>query len=145
MTPVEAVVFDWGGTLTPWHEIDLVAQWYAYAQVYDPVHGAELARRLFDAEESFWQRQRATFGAEGTGHLEGVFERAGIDTARWQHRDALEAYLDAWDPHTHTEPRGRAAARGAARRRPQGGRALEHHVAEGVPRAGVRRATASCT
>jgi putative hydrolase of the HAD superfamily len=104
MNPVDAVVFDWGGTLTPWHEIDLVAQWYAYAQVYDPVHGAELARRLFDAEESFWQRQRESFGAEGTGHLEGVFERAGIDTTSWQHRDALEAYLDAWDPHTHTSP-----------------------------------------
>jgi putative hydrolase of the HAD superfamily len=21
--PVEAVVFDWGGTLSPWHEVDL--------------------------------------------------------------------------------------------------------------------------
>jgi len=100
--PVEAVVFDWGGTLTPWHDIDLVAQWYAYAQVYDPVHGAELAQRLFDAEESFWQRQRETAGQAGTGHLDGVFEAAGIDLASWQHRDALDAYLDAWEPHTHT-------------------------------------------
>jgi len=33
--PVEAVLFDWGGTLTPWHSLDLVAQWYPYAQVYD--------------------------------------------------------------------------------------------------------------
>ena len=60
--PVDAVVFDWGGTLTPWHDIDLVAQWYAYAQVYDAVHAKELAQRLFDAEESFWSRQRATGG-----------------------------------------------------------------------------------
>ncbi len=102
MSGVDAVVFDWGGTLTPWHDIDLVGQWYAYAQVYDPVHGAELAQRLFDAEESFWKRQRETFGEAGTGHLDNVFETAGIDTSSWQHRDALDAYLDAWEPHTHT-------------------------------------------
>jgi putative hydrolase of the HAD superfamily len=102
--PVDAVVFDWGGTLTPWHEIDLVGQWYAYAQVYDPVHGADLARRLFEAEESLWRRQRETAGAAGTGHLEHVFEMAGIDTGSWQHRDALDAYLEAWDPHTYTHP-----------------------------------------
>ena len=29
---VEAVIFDWGGTLTPWHEVDLTAGWYAYCQ-----------------------------------------------------------------------------------------------------------------
>jgi putative hydrolase of the HAD superfamily len=102
--PVEAVIFDWGGTLTPWHSIDLVAQWYAYAQVYDPVHAAELAQRLFDSEESAWQQQRETGGASGTGHLDDVFVRAGIDLDSWQHAEALEAYLEAWDPHTHTDP-----------------------------------------
>ena len=101
---VDAVVFDWGGTLTPWHDVDLVAQWYAYAQVYDPVHAAALAQRLFDAEESFWRRQRDTRGAEGTGHLDRVFELAGVDIASWRHTEALEAYLEAWDPHTHTDP-----------------------------------------
>jgi putative hydrolase of the HAD superfamily len=101
---VEAVVFDWGGTLTPWHSIDLVAQWYAYAQVYDPVHGAELAQRLFDAEESQWQRQRDSAGAHGTGHLDEVFAECGIDVDSWQHAEALDAYLEAWDPHTHTDP-----------------------------------------
>ncbi len=101
---IDAVVFDWGGTLTPWHDIDLVAQWYAYAQVYDAVHAKELAQRLFDAEESFWSRQRATGGAEGTGHLDRVFELAGVDTSSWQHAEALEAYLEAWDPHTYTDP-----------------------------------------
>jgi putative hydrolase of the HAD superfamily len=102
--PVDAVVFDWGGTLTPWHDVDLVAQWYAYAQVYDPVHAGELARRLFEAEESFWSRQRATGGAEGTGHLDHVFALAGIDIASWQHAEAMDSYLEAWDPHTYTDP-----------------------------------------
>jgi putative hydrolase of the HAD superfamily len=101
---VEAVVFDWGGTLTPWHSIDLVAQWYAYAQVYDPVRGAELAQELFDAEESLWRRQRESSGAQGTGHLDEVFARCGIDIDSWQHAEALDAYLEAWEPHTHTDP-----------------------------------------
>jgi len=102
--PVAAVLFDWGGTLTPWHSLDLVAQWYPYAQVYDAAHAKELAQRLFDAEESIWRRQRATGGAAGTGNLERVFELAGIDTGSWQHAEAMDAYLEAWDPHTHTDP-----------------------------------------
>ena len=101
---VDAVLFDWGGTLTPWHSIDLVAQWYPYAQVYDAVHAAELAQRLFDAEESLWRRQRETAGAAGTGNLTRVFEVAGVDVGSWQHAEAMEAYLEAWEPHTHTDP-----------------------------------------
>ena len=34
--PVEAVVFDWGGTLTPWHQVDLPEQWRVFAR---EVHG----------------------------------------------------------------------------------------------------------
>ena len=101
---VDAVIFDWGGTLTPWHSLDLVAQWYPYAQIYDPVHAAELARRLFDAEESLWQRQRDTGGAVSTGHLDHVFDLAGVDRDSWRHAEAMEAYLDAWEPHTHADP-----------------------------------------
>jgi putative hydrolase of the HAD superfamily len=101
---VDAVLFDWGGTLTPWHSIDLVAQWYPYAQVYDAVHAAELAQRLFDAEESMWRRQRETAGAAGTGNLTRVFELAGVDVGSWRHAEAMEAYLEAWEPHTHTDP-----------------------------------------
>jgi len=101
---VDAVLFDWGGTLTPWHSLDLVAQWYPYAQVYDAAHAKELARRLFDAEESIWRRQRDTGGAAGTGNLQRVFDLAGIDTDSWRHAEAMEAYLEGWDPHTHTDP-----------------------------------------
>ena len=30
--PVEAVIFDWGGTITPWHTVDLRQQWHVFAQ-----------------------------------------------------------------------------------------------------------------
>ena len=29
---IEAVIFDWGGTLTPWHTIDLEEEWTAVAR-----------------------------------------------------------------------------------------------------------------
>jgi putative hydrolase of the HAD superfamily len=32
---IKAVIFDWGGTLTPWHNVDLMELWLGYANVYD--------------------------------------------------------------------------------------------------------------
>lgn len=103
---VEAVVFDWGGTLTPWHDIDLVEQWSAYAVAYDPTDPG-LAERLATAEVSLWREQQASRGANGTGTLDHVFASCGVDTAQERHGLALAAYLQAWDPHTLADPDAR--------------------------------------
>ena len=108
---VDAVIFDWGGTLTPWHDIDLVEQWHAYAVVYDSAD-AGLARRLADAEVSLWREQQASRGANGTGTLEHVFATCGVDTAHERHGPALAAYLDAWEPHTLADPYARSLLEG---------------------------------
>lgn len=102
----QAVIFDWGGTLTPWHDIDLVQQWQFYASVYDSTDTA-LARRLADAELELWHRQRASGGADGTGNLDHLFAAAGIDTHAERHGLALAAYLEAWEPHTLADPQAR--------------------------------------
>ena len=99
-TRVDAVIFDWGGTLTPWHDIDLEAQWYAYAENWDPVNARSLARRLCAAELDRWRLQRETGGAVSTGALEQIFLNEGIDVRSAQHLRALAAYLDFWAPHT---------------------------------------------
>ena len=104
MTPPLAVVFDWGGTLTPWHDIDLSAQWYAYAEVYDPENARTLAQRLWHAEEERWQRQRETAGEVSTGALDAVFIDQGIDITSARHLRALGQYLDFWAPHTLADP-----------------------------------------
>lgn len=104
---VRAVIFDWGGTLTPWHAVDLWAQWLTYAQEYDPGAASELADALLAAESALWDRQRASAGAEGTGNLEHVFASAGVDATSWRHTPALAAYLQAWDPHTYADPDAR--------------------------------------
>lgn len=104
---IRAVVFDWGGTLTPWHDIDLVAQWYAYAETYDPEHASALAHRLAEAEISRWAVQRDSHGAESAGALDQVFLDEGIDITSARHLSALGCYLDFWDPHTIADPQAR--------------------------------------
>lgn len=54
MSPaVEAVIFDWGGTITPWHPVDRPEQGRAFARQYHVAHDAladELADRIHAAE-----------------------------------------------------------------------------------------------
>lgn len=104
---VRAVVFDWGGTLTPWHDVDLVAQWYAYSEVYDPENAASLARRLYEGEAHRWQVQRESNGAVSTGALDALFLSEGIDINGARHLRALGGYLDFWSPHTYADPDAR--------------------------------------
>jgi len=100
---VRGVIFDWGGTLTPWHDVDLYAQWYAYSEVYDPENAAALARRLHDREDHRWRRQRETNGAVAAGALDQLFLDEGIDINGARHLRALGSYLDFWAPHTYAD------------------------------------------
>ncbi len=102
--PVRAVVFDWGGTLTPWHDVDLTAAWYAYTSVYDPKRAASLAAELFSAEIERWQTQHHSAGGSGAGRLDQVLLDCGIDLASGRHHAALAAYLEFWEPHTYADP-----------------------------------------
>jgi len=89
---MRAVIFDWGGTLTPWHTVDPAASWTA--SVGDD---AEVARRLLEAEVELWTRSR---DEHVSFSLEDVYDRAG-------HRlsdDAEAAYHRFWDAHTFTDP-----------------------------------------
>jgi putative hydrolase of the HAD superfamily len=101
---VEAVVFDWGGTLTPWHAIDLHEQWLAYAEVYAADDGAgadDLAGRILAAEDAAW---RAGRDHQRSATLDGMLRDVGVDTTGDLHRQALAAYHAFWEPHTWTDP-----------------------------------------
>ncbi len=100
---VRAVVFDWGGTLTPWHDVDLTAAWYAYTSVYDPRRAASLAAELFSAEIERWQAQHHSAGEAGAGRLDQVLLDCGVDISSGRHHAALAAYLEFWEPHTHAD------------------------------------------
>ena len=53
---VEAVIFDWGGTLTPWSSVEPRDGWLAFARAVhdDPTHVDALASALLGAEQKRW-------------------------------------------------------------------------------------------
>jgi putative hydrolase of the HAD superfamily len=89
---IAACIFDWGGTLTPWHTVDTAASWLA--SVGDD---ARIAERLLVAENELWSRSR---DHHLSFTLTDVFERAGHTPST----DGLAAYHRFWDDHTFTDP-----------------------------------------
>jgi putative hydrolase of the HAD superfamily len=100
--PVRAVIFDWGGTLTPWHTVDFAAQWHSYAASYasDPASAEAIAERIMAAEEAAWKRLR---GDAGSARLAEILADAGVDTDHPGHTAAQAAYEEFWEPHTYTD------------------------------------------
>jgi putative hydrolase of the HAD superfamily len=99
---IEAVIFDWGGTLTAWHDIDFHAESLALAQAVAVVDDAEHdhdahAARLHRAGSTVWGWSR---DEQRSATIEDLFAEAGLD-----HDPALlTAYYEFWEPHTLTDP-----------------------------------------
>ena len=101
---VEAVIFDWGGTLTGWHDIDFHEESLALAQAVLHVGGEaaeELLRthagRLHAANEAIWGRSR---DHQQSATLADLFDEAGLE----HDPELLTAYYEFWEPHTITDP-----------------------------------------
>jgi putative hydrolase of the HAD superfamily len=100
---VRAVVFDWGGTLTPWHTVDVAQQWHAFAAHYAPHEQAatELAAMILEAEKLAWLRQRED---GGSARIAEILAEAGVRSDHPGHDAAHTAYEEFWEPHTFTDP-----------------------------------------
>ena len=98
---VEAVVFDWGGTLSLWAEVDLVDVWLAAARHLGG--GPELVERLVAVERDAWRRVEETQrSARLSDVLEAAARASGMDVADAVLEEAATHHLDAWTPHiTH--------------------------------------------
>jgi putative hydrolase of the HAD superfamily len=96
---IDAVIFDWGGTLTRWHDVDFHAESLALAQaVIDVDHDVEVSReRLHAANETIWGRSRDHHQSATVADL---FAEAGLG----HDPDLLTAYYEFWEPHTLTDP-----------------------------------------
>jgi putative hydrolase of the HAD superfamily len=97
---MRAVIFDWGGTLTPWRTVDPVAAWRAYADVVHPgdtVGAAQLAEAIRVAEEAAWIRVRDEHRAFTIAQ---VLEAAGAPAVE----AAFVAYRASWEHATYTDP-----------------------------------------
>ena len=117
--PVEAVIFDWGGTLTPWHTIDLTEQWLVYAKRFAAAAGQDmvdveaLAARILEVEDRAWKRLRVD---GSSAHIAEVLRDAGVESDHPGHSAALTAYQEFWEPHTFTDPQVEPLWRGLRER-----------------------------
>jgi putative hydrolase of the HAD superfamily len=103
VSPVRGVLFDWGGTITPWHTVDLRAQWVAFADGAGTVACSrdDLANRLYAAEDLAWRRGR-THGE--SARLHEILEACGLAAGDPRTEAGAAAYRDFWEPHTWTHP-----------------------------------------
>jgi putative hydrolase of the HAD superfamily len=99
--PVDAVIFDWGGTLTRWHDIDFHAESLALAQAVITTPTKEddhhaYAARLHRAGNVIWGRSR---DHQQSSTVDDLFVEAGLE----HDPELLDAYYEFWDPHTTTD------------------------------------------
>jgi len=101
MSSPSAVLFDWGGTLTSFHNVDLIDAWRVAAEVLAPDRADEVAEALLAAESEVWQRTQTTMRS---GRIDEVLVAASravdlpVDEA--VHQLATSAYFDHWTPTT---------------------------------------------
>jgi putative hydrolase of the HAD superfamily len=97
---IDAVLFDWGGTLTPYHDLDLMEFWSAAAQVIAPERAEELATALLQIELAAWQAAKDTMVSFTTAQLMRTAREAiGWDVEEAVEQLAVVAYRDRWAPY----------------------------------------------
>jgi len=95
---VRTVIFDWGGTLTPWHAVDHETLWHEVCGPhFSAATAGDVARVICAAELAVWagcerSHQSAT--------LAQVFDRAQVTATD----GLLASYFSWWEPHTFTDP-----------------------------------------
>ncbi len=94
--PVAAVIFDWGGTLTPWKAIDGRSWWRIAARLVSATQVDAVASALTAADEVAWQRARLE---HRSATLEEVFTAAGLAATP----AAYQAFDDEWEHATHLD------------------------------------------
>ena len=101
---IEAVVFDWGGTLSTFATSVRVEELWGPAaaalEPHSPHSHAQIAASLRATEDAFWQRT-ATDQRAGTlsDIVAEAHDRLGADVPEHALEAAALAYLEAWAPH----------------------------------------------
>lgn len=100
---ISAVVFDWGGTLSHYADIELIDMWKLAAAHLSRETGRdenELVAQLLAAELRYWDGVKSS---QRTGTLLEILaneSRAlGLDVTEAVVSEAAQRHLDAWTPH----------------------------------------------
>ncbi len=90
------MIFDWGGTLTPWHTVDFADEARMLAAAAVDAH-PEAHVDLMRANQAVWGRAR---DHHVSATVADIFAEAGL-----RHDESLlTAYREWWEPHTMTDP-----------------------------------------
>lgn len=100
---IKAVVFDWGGTLSRYADIDLIDMWQLAAEHLSRATGRnvdDLRERLCAAEQRYWDNVKRTQRTGSLGEILAAESRAlGLDVTSAVVSEAAQRHLDAWTPH----------------------------------------------
>ena len=96
---MKAVLFDWGGTLTTFHSVDMIDAWQVAADVLAPDRADEVAAALLEAEREIWSRTTSTMRSATTAEvLHAASAAVGLPVEEALHEKAVASYLDHWAP-----------------------------------------------
>lgn len=99
------MIFDWGGTLSVWANIDIEDMWRLAARHLAPDREDELVAALTAIEARSWERvgtdQRSTRLSE---LLQMASSELSLDVAGVMLEDAAAHHLDSWTPHIRHHP-----------------------------------------
>jgi HAD superfamily hydrolase (TIGR01549 family) len=100
---IEAVIFDWGGTLTQWAPVELEDMWQVAAEHLARETGrpaVELKGALHAAELRMWDRVNKTqYAGTLSEILADASRELGLDVAGAVLSEVATRHLDAWTPH----------------------------------------------
>ena len=102
---MEAAIFDWGGTLSVWADVDIEDMWRLAARHIAPDREDELLRRLIAVEDRSWQRTRTDRRSTRLSDLLAeASAEVGADVAEAVLEEAATHHLDTWTPHIRHHP-----------------------------------------
>ena len=101
MQEIRAVLFDWGGTLTRFHSVDMIDAWRVAAEVLAPQRADEVAEALLAAERDVWARTTSSLRSATTAEvLRNASAAVGLAVDEVLHDRAIVRYLEHWAPST---------------------------------------------
>ena len=105
MSPVDAVIFDWGGTLSVYAGMDMVDMWRLAARHLAPEREEEVCARLVAVEEASWARVAVDQRSTTLSSLLAIASaELGLDVTEAVLEEAATHHLDSWTPHVQHDP-----------------------------------------
>jgi putative hydrolase of the HAD superfamily len=102
---IDAIIFDWGGTLSVFADIDLEDMWRMAAKHLAPDRSDELTAQLVQVESHAWDRIKVDQHSFTLAQLlADASSEVGLDVAAAVLEEASQLHLDAWTPHIRHDP-----------------------------------------